>query len=190
MDSGPNMELRDQILEDLSHLYAQDKISVEDYERRVSAVVSAPSDADAKMVNFDILAPGRYESPTSRGHSTSSVPERPGSTRDVVAIFSGTTLKGWFKAPELINAAAIFGGAEIDLRDAEIPESGITIEVAAIFGGVDIFLPDWVHVDIEGVPIFGDISRPRESGDPRGPLIKIRGSAIFGGIDIKFKQKR
>lgn len=184
------MELRDQILEDLSHLYAQDKITVEDYERRVSAVMTAPTDTDAKMVNFDLLAPGRYDSPATRQASGSPATTQLGSSRDVVAIFSGSSLKGRFTVPEHINIASIFGGVEVDLRDADIPAQGFTIEAAAIFGGVDIMLPNHVQIDIEGVPIFGDISRPRDSGDPRGPLIKIKGSAIFGGIDIKFDRKR
>jgi hypothetical protein len=61
------------------------------------------------------------------------------------------------------------------------------IFATAILGGVELRIPESWNVVIQANPIFGGYSdetiHPEASSS--GPLLIIRGSAIFGGISIK-----
>lgn len=83
------------------------------------------------------------------------------------------------------NATAIFGGVELDLRDAVIRED-IVINATAVFGGADIFLPANVKVKTSCLPIFGGVgNKARSSEDAGAPTVYINATCIFGGVDAK-----
>ena len=104
------------------------------------------------------------------------------------AIFSGKEIRldnEVFRGGDL---SAIFGGIDLNLRNAVITED-VKINVSAIFGGIDIYVPSNVRVVTEGVtPLFGgvDVSRAY-TGDVNEivPTIHITGACVFGGVDIK-----
>lgn len=90
---------------------------------------------------------------------------------------------------------ALFGGVELDLRDAAMAATGAAIDVTAAFGGVNIYVPqDWV-VEISGIPLFGGWSNKTVThrkdapsalvadGDRR--TLKIKAFVAFGGFEVK-----
>ena len=82
---------------------------------------------------------------------------------------------------------ALFGGVELDLRQAQISDDGCKIHATALFGGVEIIVPDDWNVIITGTPIFGgidSISR-RRSDAKSGKDIYIHCTVAFGGVEIK-----
>jgi len=86
---------------------------------------------------------------------------------------------------------AVFGGVELDLRDAKMEADEATLEINIIFGGVDMRVPETWHVASRGTPIFGGVSdktRTSTRDVPEGAKPKVlylTGSVIFGGVDIK-----
>lgn len=89
--------------------------------------------------------------------------------------------------PEVFTGAelnAIFGGIDLDCRDAVIQED-IIINVSAIFGGINIFVPDNVRVKSSSTSIFGGVSNKRYRNIKEGPIIYISGTCMFGGVEIK-----
>lgn len=92
--------------------------------------------------------------------------------------FSGFPFKG-------SNSIAIFGGVELNLRNAIITENCV-INCTCVFGGIDIFVPHNVNVRLEGVPIFGGTDNNcKPTLDPNAPTILVKYVCVFGGIDIK-----
>jgi predicted membrane protein len=91
-----------------------------------------------------------------------------------------------FKGGEI---GSIFGGSEIDLRQAKLHNNKAKLEVYAIFGGVDIIVPENWKVKVKGAPIFGGVDNKTNHDSSldqeNTPLIIIDAYAIFGGIDIK-----
>lgn len=80
---------------------------------------------------------------------------------------------------------AIFGGVELDLRNAIIDED-IVINATAVFGGIDIWVPANVRVKENAVNIFGGIdNKASKSMDPNAPTIYLNSTCMFGGIDVK-----
>lgn len=107
---------------------------------------------------------------------------------DSTCIFSGTKkviLSKNFKGGELVN---VFGGAEIDLTQADINGTAV-LEVTAIFGGATLIVPsNWAINQSEAVTIFGGISDKRKFpalAEPVSKTLVLKGTMIFGGLEIK-----
>lgn len=80
---------------------------------------------------------------------------------------------------------AIFGGVDLDLRNAIVDED-IVINATAVFGGINIFVPPNVKVKVSNVPIFGGVDcKVMNPIGPNAPTILINSTCMFGGIDIK-----
>lgn len=106
---------------------------------------------------------------------------------DAVAIFGATRkiiVSKKFKGGELVS---IFGGHELDLRQADI-QGTVVLDVTQIFGGTKLIVPSSWHVKSEMVALFGGIEDKRQIGsvavNPEKTLI-LKGTSIFGGIDIR-----
>jgi predicted membrane protein len=106
-----------------------------------------------------------------------------------VSIFGGGEYRINSKNFQGGEATAIFGGFEIDLTQADIEGEEAVIDATSIFGGGEIRVPESWLVSVEGVGIFGGFEdkthhpQPDATG-PQKRLI-IRGTAIFGGMEIK-----
>jgi len=88
----------------------------------------------------------------------------------------------------------IFGGFDLDLREADIQGNEAQIEVVTIFGGGDIRVPANWNIVMETVGIFGGCGDRTRHPDPPAPgatavppqkKLTIKGVAIFGGMNVK-----
>ena len=114
-------------------------------------------------------------------------------SRTIVAVFGGRTKTGKWYPPKTVRAVATFGGVELDLRNAEFQPGVTTIYAVALFGGVTIYLPTGMYADINGTGIFGgfDESASTDGRPPQGgtPWVRVRGAAMFGGVEVKAVDK-
>jgi len=81
----------------------------------------------------------------------------------------------------------IFGGTELDLSQADFTGTAV-IELTTIFGGTKLLVPSNWSVKSEAVTIFGGIEDKRRMQtvtEASEKTLLIRGTVIFGGIDIK-----
>jgi hypothetical protein len=103
-----------------------------------------------------------------------------------IAIFSGVERKGRWRVPRRSFALSLFGGADLDLRHAEIDSDVVTIIVVDVFGGTDLYVPEGVEVDVGGVALFGAVDEHGRDTPPRlgAPLVRVRALALFGGTDV------
>lgn len=102
------------------------------------------------------------------------------------SLFGGSNLLSTtqdFKGGEV---TAIFGGAEIDLRNISIIDEA-HLEIICIFGGVTIIVPDAFNVEVSGTPIFGGWENKVNSTihHSEKPTLYINCYPIFGGVEIK-----
>jgi len=101
----------------------------------------------------------------------------------VFAAFSGQERRIHSQAFSSGDVTVMFGGANIDLREAKFSQSA-EIHVTAIFGGVEILVPKSITVITKGVPIFGGFKDKTHPGPDAQQTLKILGTAIFGGVSI------
>ncbi|WP_316812398.1 LiaF transmembrane domain-containing protein [Pedobacter heparinus] len=135
----------------------------------------------------DLNIPGEEGSPENDGNGVKSVGPDKNDILESVNFFGGSHQKVYsqkFKGGDVI---AVFGGADINLTQADF-EGVIKLDVVAIFGGVKIIIPPGWEVKSEVTAIFGGIDDKRTLGvaavEPRKVLI-IEGVAMFGGVDIR-----
>jgi len=106
---------------------------------------------------------------------------------EVVAVFAAVRKNIYskkFKGGEIVS---VFGGAEINLTQADFQQQ-IVIESVQVFGGAKLVIPaDWV-IHNEAVAIFGGIEdkrpQPASLTAPEKILV-LKGFVMFGGIEIK-----
>jgi hypothetical protein len=105
---------------------------------------------------------------------------------DLVAIYEGLDLSS--RAPALRRASytAWYGGGTLDLRGATLDPAGATLTVRALFGGFRLVVPATWRVELATVGVFGGIgdARDRDGIDAGGPILRIEGFAVFGGVGI------
>lgn len=82
------------------------------------------------------------------------------------------------------SITAVFGGVNLDLTKARLPENAV-IDVFAMFGGAEITVPEGWRVNVGGAPIFGGWSNKTNRPDGEGPVLTVRGIVLFGGVDVK-----
>jgi hypothetical protein len=104
------------------------------------------------------------------------------------AIFSGFKRKitdGNFRGAHL---TAIFGGGELNLRQAGMEGDSAVVYATAIFGGIEIKVPENWQVISEGTGIFGgftDQTAHLPSNYPGVKKLIVKGEAVFGGVEVK-----
>jgi predicted membrane protein len=83
------------------------------------------------------------------------------------------------------NIMSLFGGVELDLREAKAIETGCTINVTVLFGGAEIMVPpDW-NVVIAGTPIFGAIEDKTKGAGKDAVNVTLNCTVAFGGLEVK-----
>jgi len=106
--------------------------------------------------------------------------------RFTIAIFGGAERRGRWRVPRRSLVLTLFGGSDLDLRQAEIDSDVVTIWVFAVFGGADVYVPEGVEVDAGGFALFGGVDEHGPDTPPRpgSPLVRVRSFALFGGADV------
>lgn len=80
----------------------------------------------------------------------------------------------------------VFGGGKLDLREVQIAPEGATLSLNCIFGGIEVLVSDQMRIQTDGSGAFGGWENNfRSSSDETLPILRLTGSAVFGGISIK-----
>lgn len=107
-----------------------------------------------------------------------------------VALMGGSTRAGHWTCAAEHTAATMWGGIQIDLREADFSAQHTTIRCFAVMGGIELLVPDDLDVRSSGVAIMGGfVSDPLTDSPlparPGAPVVEITGLALMGGVEIK-----
>ncbi len=83
------------------------------------------------------------------------------------------------------NVMALFGGVDLDLRNAKAIDAGCVLNVTALFGGAEITVPENWNVIITGTPIFGSIEDKTKGSSEESVNVTLNCTVAFGGLEIK-----
>jgi hypothetical protein len=172
----------------LNEALAEGRLTAQEHSERLDSIYAAKTHAELVPLLEDLPAPSGTQSPVPG--STAPAGRRDGR---IVAIFGGASRKGAWRAPATSTVLTVFGGADIDLRDAILPGREITIKAVSVFGGMSITVPPDMRVIDSGIAIFGgrDVSgNSDESERPDSPVLRLAGACVFGGISVKHKQRK
>ncbi|MDI6807943.1 MAG: DUF5668 domain-containing protein [Candidatus Eisenbacteria bacterium] len=86
------------------------------------------------------------------------------------------------------DITAMFGGAKLDLTKAQLAQDA-HLDVTTCCGGVELFIPEDWNLIVKVTPLLGSVSDKRRKSGSAGTsgqkTLKISGTVIMGGIDIK-----
>ena len=103
---------------------------------------------------------------------------------DYYATFSAQEVNYSEKDFKGANLNAIFGGIDLDLRNAKIEKDEI-INATAVFGGIDIFVPNNVNIQLKSNSLFGGVDNKVVNSKENEKTIYVKAFCLFGATDIK-----
>lgn len=175
---------REKVVAQLGEYFARDHLSLQEYERRVADAFRA-ADRESLLALTSDLPPLVPDPPVA----TAVAPRVPLRKR-VVAVMSGVVRRGAWLVPARLRAVAIMGGVELDMREATLTAREIEVYAVAVMGGIVVTVPPGVRVDSDGSAILGGFEDQLEqagSTDPNAPVLRLRGFAFMGGVEVKVK---
>lgn len=189
---GPELTLRErreQAVTRLCEYFAQDQLTMEEFERRVDVAQRThdPAELAALLQDLKPVVPA-----TAAG--TAPVPTRRAPPPDIdrkdhgllLALMGGVERRGAWRPAADTFVLAVMGGADLDFREVALPAGVTEVMVLAIMGGVDITVPPDLAVDASGLAIMGGFAHtsPAVSPSPDMPLLRITGFALMGAVEI------
>jgi hypothetical protein len=186
---------RDRVAEVLRAAAADGRLSLDELDERLDRLYAAKTYGELEPVIEDLPGLGDVLRPSQAlaVAPTRDVPERVGgapTARVAKAIFGGVTRRGQWVVPSRYRVKAVFGGVDLDLREARLESHEVTIESKAVFGGISIVVPPDVTVIMEGTGIFGGFAGDAEDVQPPAgaPVVRVTGKAVFGGVAVMRKR--
>lgn len=179
---------REAAVAQLCEHFARDNIDANELERLIDETHRATSSVELEAI-LGKLPSLRPALPTAAPSASAHAPtpsRQPQSI--VVALMGGAERRGLWTPGEKVYVTAVMGGAVLDFRQAELQQSVTEVYVVAIMGGVEIIVPPGVQVESDGIGImggFGQVGNARFPIDGTGPILRIRGVAIMGGVEIR-----
>jgi hypothetical protein len=109
----------------------------------------------------------------------------------IVAIMGGAERKGRWRPARSTVVVTVMGGAELDLREAELAD-GVNITAVTIMGGIGIAVPEGVSVEMGGFAFMGTNGGPRDKVPPlrSAPTVSVRAFSLMGGVGVERKRSR
>lgn len=184
----PGEDARNRVIQALSAHFAEDRLSLDEFERRVTLAYAVRNAADLELLLCDLPSSAL---PAPAGPSPVPVSTSAPKAKTLFAFMSGIERRGRWSAPRDLNVFAFMGGVDVDLREAIIPAEGMEVNVFAMMGGVEIRVPPGVRLECDGFAFMGGFEDRQDlesSTDPRAPLVKVSGFAMMGAVEVRVRK--
>ncbi len=150
---------------------------------------AAGAGASERFVDAEVVSEDGTERVQEISTTENTYYQNNGDTDKIIcsAVFAGRDIRVDNSVFQGADLTAMFGGIDMNLKNAII-QKNVTIEVKAIFGGVDIIMPSNVRVVVDVSTIFGGVdngTRTPLGADENTPTVFIKGTCIFGGVEVK-----
>jgi hypothetical protein len=170
----------------INNALAEGRLTAEEHSERLDSIYSAKTHAELAPLLSDL--PGN-----AAVLPEPSAPAPRGIGSRIIAIFGGATRKGSWHPDPVLNVVAVFGGVELDFRDAVLPGKEVLLRATAVLGGVEVTVPPEMRVVDNGIAILGGrevAGNVAESASPDAPVLRIEGVCVLGGIEVKRKARK
>jgi hypothetical protein len=175
---------RDATVERLRDAAGEGRLTLEEFSDRMEQASTAKTRAELDRLLTDLPATGGPGSPAPAGNAVATG----GSTAPIwhVSPIGGLNVSGPWRMGRHVVVISLIGGADLDLRQAELAARDVTLTKVSIIGGVNARVPDGIRVDASGLSLLGGTSvDAAPDPGPGAPTIHIRAFSIIGGIRIR-----
>jgi hypothetical protein len=176
----PAPEVREAAIQLLSTAFAQDYLSTEEFERRVTEVYRAASESAVAAVTADLPA---------ATESTQVVPARAMSAK-LSSVLSNVERGGSLVVPAELRLQSTMGNIVLDLRQARFQEGVTEIRVRAIMGNIELLLPEDLQVECRGRALVGHFAHRAtgvlpDRGQRPDRVVVLTGWSILGSVEAR-----
>ncbi len=170
---------RDRAIARLSDAFAQDALSVDEFDRRLDAVYAASASTDVAALLADLPV------------AVTAIADLPSAitAHRVTSVLGNIERKGVRDVPSRLEVRAVAANIELDLRTAHFGAGVTEIFVRAVAANVELRLPYGARVENHASSIFSSIEC--RDIDDRGtvirdaPTIRVTGWAVASNIALK-----
>lgn len=183
---------RERVAQVLQKAHGEGRIDLGELDERLASVYAAktygelvPLTSDLGVLPFGEVSGQQLQQQRSLANRVDPSAMQGPSTS--FAFWSGVERKGDWVVPATHTAIAVMGGIEIDLSRARFTQQHTTISASCFWGGIVIYVPEEVTVQVDGTGIMGgfDDKTHRTETIPGGPVVRITGVAIMGGVEVR-----
>lgn len=139
----------------------------------------------ARHLDWGLPPPADASPGTGQG---TPLPGSSGNWLHIETVFGGDRRRVTSQEFEGGKIATVFGGVEVDLRDAATTRREIVLNADAVFGGVELMVPETWNTEVRGTGVFGgyvDKTHPSHQPDPNAPRLIVKGGAVFGSVIVR-----
>jgi hypothetical protein len=180
-------DAREQVITQLSDAFANDRLDVDEFERRLTLAHQADSFVRLEELTRDLAPAPAPALPLT--HSTMPTAlARVREAQTMLAIMGGVTRRGRWTLPRKLRVVAIMGGVDLDFREAVLPAGVTELVIVACMGGANLVVPPHLAVEMNGSAIMGGFDhsdRAPSVPDPDRPVLRVHGFACMGGVSIQ-----
>jgi hypothetical protein len=161
----------------LSEHFAQDNLSMDDFEKRVELAYRAASVPALRELTRDMTpaAPG--------GLPVSAAPAEFAAERErITAIMSSTKRSGVWRPARRVDLLSIMSESELDLTQALLQPGVTEIRLRALMSQVTVIVPPGVRVVLQPSSIMGSVSDETMEPPAVGsgaPVVRIMGRIVM-----------
>ena len=184
----PSAPQREQAIARLSQSFAEDAITMDEFERRAELVYRAATAAELQNLVADlpaVIEPAESKS-GKRGKGSSVARVVSG---DRVRTFLGSTERRMpASVPRQLSVRTVLGNTELDFRGSRF-EPGITeVHVRCLFGNVEITVPEGVRVELLVSSVLAHVGATRSLDFDDTPtsesVLRVTGRAMFANVEV------
>ncbi|MFG3285779.1 DUF1707 domain-containing protein [Streptomyces sp. NPDC048111] len=190
---------RERVAESLRDALAEGRLDMEEFEQRLEAAYTARTHGELEPLVRDLPAPGtagpapapRHPENEAEVHWPSRIGHPP-TSKGGFALWSGFSRKGAWTVARRFTAFAMWGGGNIDLREARFEDRETVLRLFTIMGGIGVTVPPELNVQVKGFGIMGGVDGNKASGEgtPGSPRVTVVAFALMGGIGVDRKLRK
>jgi len=173
MDVRASDAERERALERLRAAAVEGRLTLEELADRGDAAQRAVMRRELERLVADLPAP---------------LPDVPAKAKPVATLGTIRRSGAWL-VPAESRYRSWFGHIQLDLRQARIGATDMSIHVRTLFGVIDLLVPEGVEVDVRARTRMGRVRQ--EQSEPAGlgaPRIVLTGGSVFGEIRVRHQR--
>jgi hypothetical protein len=184
------LAVRDRVIAHLGDAFANGVLEVDEFERRVTLAHQSEVGPEIEALVRD-LPPPSVALATPAAPPRTLVPSRDVKARGMVfSVMGGVQRQGSWSVPRHLDVVTVMGGAQLDFRQARLPEGEVEVRIGALMGGVEIIVPPTLAVESNGAAIMGGfehVDRAPATAEPGSTVLRVTGLALMGGVHIEMR---
>jgi hypothetical protein len=168
---------RDATVEQLSQATGDGRLTLEEFSQRMDRASTARTRAELDHLVADLPVPAAGTAVAQPRQATPTWHIRP---------IGGLRVTGPWRMDRHVAVVTLVGGARLDLSQAELAATEVTLTKVSLVGGTRLRVPPGVRVEVSGFSLVGG-TRVEAGPKPRpgAPTVHVRAFSLVGGVRVR-----